>query len=353
MKTAVNQDEVRRSNDVQVLESLMHGPLTRRELQSITSLSWGGITNTINRLMEAGYIVEHRSINRRCGRTPALAALTEEDNYVLGVDVNHTGLTGCVTALTGKIISSHTMHADFSSPDALMNCIESFIFSILRPLNGRHIMALGISMQGEVDIHTGISLRLPQCTGWENMPIRDHLSRKLGMNVYIAHDPDCMLHAYMADTGTRSAVLMRLDNSVGMAASVEGVLIQGPGLMEAAHMILDPAGPECICGMRGCLNAYVSAAGDTGNYTALAKPLAMTAHNLIQLFRPEKLVFAGELMEQADLFMPLFQREFAGISCHFNRIDIQTVSDAQLAMRGAALIAAEQAVKALDIREKT
>jgi len=137
MKTAVNQDEVRRLNDIRVLEALMRGPLTRRELQSMTALSWGGITNTVNRLIEAGYIVEKRSQNRGCGRTPAAASLTEEDNFILGIDVNHTGLTGCVTALTGSIISEHAARADFSSPAALMACIEAFIDGILQPLQTR------------------------------------------------------------------------------------------------------------------------------------------------------------------------------------------------------------------------
>lgn len=353
MKTAVNQDEVRRLNDIKVLEALMHGPLTRRELQSMTALSWGGITNTVNRLIEAGYIIEKRSKSHGCGRTPAAAALTEADNFVLGVDVNHTGLTGCVAALTGSIISEHAAPADFSSPAALMACIENFIDGMLLPLQNRHIMALGLSMQGEVDILSGISLRLPQCPGWENVPIRGALSRRFGMDVYIAHDPDCMLHAYMADTGVRNAVLMRLDSSAGLAAAVGGMLIQGAGLMEAAHMIIDPDGPRCICGMRGCLNAYVAAAGESENFSNLAKPMAVTAHNLIQLFRPEMLVFGGELMAHEAMFMPRFHKKFSEISCHSGNIRIQTVSDARLAMRGAALIAAERAVKALDIRENT
>lgn len=348
--TAINQDEVRRINDSRVIGALTSGPMTRRELQKATSLSWGGITNTVNRLMEAGYITEQRCSSRSCGRTPALAALCEDDHLVIGVDVNHTGLTACVAPLTGRIISKHAAKADFSSPSALMESIISFIDAILAPLAGKHILALGVSMQGEVDSVAGISVQLPPCALWHDVPICNILSRRFGLDVYIAHDPDCMLHAYMAASGERDAVLMRLDTSVGLAAASGGVIIQGAGLMEAAHMITDPSGPVCSCGMRGCLNAYVAACRDPAGFEGLIDPLAITAHNLIQLFRPKTLVFAGELMERADMFMDDFRIRFAEISCHADKIRIQTISHAQLAMHGAALIASESAVKALDIR---
>lgn len=352
MKTVNNQDEVRRANDSRIIEALMNGPMTRRELQKAASLSWGGITNTVNRLIDAGYITEQRCQGSRCGRTPAMAALREDDNLIVGIDVNHTGLTGCVTALTGKILSEYSAEADFSSPAALIDSIESFVEATLSGLSGKHVLTLGVSMQGEVDVNSGISLRLPQCAGWQDVALRDILAKRFGLNVYIAHDPDCMLHAYLSSSGMQDAILMRLDSSVGLAVSVGGRLIQGAGLMEAAHMIIDPHGPECRCGMRGCLNAYVAACNKPEGYAALAGPLAVAIHNIVQLFRPKTVVFAGELMEHADMFMDKFRNIFAEISCHSGKVDIQTISHAQLAMRGAALIASECAVRALDIREE-
>lgn len=351
MKTAINQDEVRRANDARVMQELMKGPLTRRELQAATGLSWGGITNTVNRLTQAGFISEKRSGSRGCGRKPALAAICEDNNYIIGIDVNHTGLTGCVTALNGSIISEYSAEADFSSPAALTACIEAFIHGIIDGHSNRRILALGVSMQGEVDTVNGISLRLPQCAGWENVPIRDILADKFGTPVFVAHDPDCMLHAYMAGKDVKNAVLMRLDRSIGLAVSLNGDILRGPGILEAAHMVIDPNGPLCSCGRHGCLNAYVAGCADTGSFDILAGPLALTTHNLVQLFRPEVIVLAGALMERGGIFMDSFMENFRKISCHADRVRIETVCDARSAMRGAALTAAEGAVNALDIRE--
>ena len=83
-------------------------------------------------------------------------------------------------------------------------------------------------------------------------------------------------------------------------------------------------------------------------FAALAEPLAVTIHNLIQIFRPEKVVLAGDLMISRDKFVPGLERAFARISPHpFAAVEI--ISDARGAMRGAALIAAENAIENIDI----
>ena len=144
---------------------------------------------------------------------------------------------------------------------------------------------------------------------------------------------------------------MRLDRSIGLAVSLNGDILRGPGILEAAHMVIDPNGPLCSCGRHGCLNAYVAGCADTGSFDILAGPLALTTHNLVQLFRPEVIVLAGALMERGGIFMDSFMENFRKISCHADRVRIETVCDARSAMRGAALTAAEGAVNALDIRE--
>ncbi len=84
------------------------------------------MTNTVNRLMQAGYIMERKSDAHGCGRTPGILELNAADNYVLGVDVNDAGLTACVMNLRGEALSEHAASADFPSPKALMQSILAF-----------------------------------------------------------------------------------------------------------------------------------------------------------------------------------------------------------------------------------
>lgn len=302
--------------------------------------------------MQAGYIIERKSDARGCGRTPGVLEINAADNYVLGMDVNDTGLTACVMDLRGETLSRHSAPADFSSPKALMQSIFAFSDSALAAHTGKRILAIGVSMQGELDPARGVSLRLPQCPGWKNVPIRAALSAYFGTDVYVAHDPDCMLYNYIETRGGKNVALIRLDKSAGLAAAINGRIVQGSGTMEIAHMIVDPLGPACSCGARGCLDAYLTAcARGEAPVSALVTPLATSAHNVIRLFNPETLVLSGELMEKSSLFYG----EFINTLRNFFGTGIETklaaICDASAAMRGAALIAIEGTIAALDIRE--
>jgi len=350
MKNRLNQDSLRRMNDSRVVRLLRNGPMTRRRLQELTGLSWGGVTNTVNRLTRAGFIAPCRAESGPAGgRTPSASALIEYDNLILGTDVNLTGLTGCVMSLTGRVLCEGAAPAELSSPEALTGGLARFMKELMARCPGAGFLAAGISMQGEVDPERGISVSFGGVPGWENVPLRDIIADALGLPVHIAHDPDCMLHACLAEAPAKDALLMRLDTNVGMAVSINGRMITGCGLMEAGHMVVDPAGPVCSCGRRGCLAAYAARCMQ-GEYSAIEAPLALAVQGLIQLFRPSRVILAGDMMAHAPRFMAGFMEKYSALGCS---AEIVMLSDALSAMRGAALIAADAATDDLDINEET
>lgn len=356
MKQIKGQDDLSRANSSLALDLIrISGGLTRRQLEAATGLSWGGVTNTVNRLMSAGYIIERKDTESTgSGRTPCVLEINGDDNLVLGVDVNDTGLTACIMGMNSKVHCEYSGKTDFSSPDALIRCLTAFVEEVLSMHSDRRFLAVGISMQGEVDGVRGVSVRLPQCPGWENVPLKEILEEKFDRSVVIGHDPDCMLLSEMEEADEENVVLMRLDKSVGLAAALRGDILYGSGLWEAAHMIIDPNGPKCCCGARGCLDAYVSAchAGEAADETALhalERPLAVAMHNLICLFRPETFILCGDLMKCRDVFYDGVLNELAGIGDEKRIPDIRPVADAKAAMRGAALLGIKYAVGHIEL----
>lgn len=351
MKQFVGQNTMRRVNCANMLELIRScGPLTRRQIEAATGLSWGGVTNVVNRLIGAGYIIERKSDSSGAsGRTPSVLELNGEDHFALGVDVNDTGLSACVVNLKGDVLTECAAPADFSAPDAVLMCLQNFIRQTLEKYSDRHILSIGISMQGEVDGRNGLSVRLPQCPGWQNVPLKALIEETFGLETIIAHDPDCMLNSYLSRSEDENVVLLRLDRSVGMAAALRGKILYGSGLWEAAHMIVDPAGPLCRCGSRGCLETYVRACGvgktvSLAAMKTLAGPLSSAVLTLIRLFRPQTMVLCGELMKYQEHFW----KPFAD-AVEKTGVDICTVADARSAMEGAALLAVKQAIRQIEI----
>lgn len=326
------------------------GQLTRRQLQEATGLSWGGVTNMVNRLISAGYVVERKSICAAAsGRTPCILEINGDNHFTLGVDVNDTGLSACVLNLKGEVQAEFSASADYASPNALLGCITVFIAKALESYANKRIHAIGISMQGEVDGRNGISVRLPQCPGWENIPLKKLIEDRFGLETVIAHDPDCMLTSYLNRSEEKNVVLLRLDRSVGMAAALHGEILSGSGLWEAAHLTVDPNGPVCRCGNRGCMEGYVKACGvgkqiSQNALNNLAIPLATAVSNIICLFRPETLILCGDLMKYQNCFWERFAAE-----TNHHHVKIRAVADARAAMEGAALLAVKQAIHQIEL----
>lgn len=351
MKQFMGQNAMSRVNCANMLELIREfGQLTRRQLEAATGLSWGGVTNMVNRLISAGYVVERKSTaGTAAGRTPGILEINGDDHFTLGVDVNDTGLSACVLNLKGEVLAEFSEAADFSCPNALLDCIIRFIAKVLEAYASKRILSIGVSMQGEVDGRNGISEHLPQCPGWEHIPLKTLIEERFGLETVLAHDPDCMLTAYLSRSEEENVVLLRLDRSVGMAAALHGEILSGSGLWEAAHMIVDPDGPQCRCGSRGCLEAYVRACG-VGRAVSqealhdLARPLGTAVSNLIRLFRPETLILCGDLMKFQDSFWPQFMLETS-----HHGVEIRAVADARSAMEGAAALAAKQAIRQVEL----
>lgn len=354
MPRFISPEEMTQGNCASALAIVRRmGRVTRRQLQEVTSLSWGGVTNTVNRLTAAGYIAEHKEKSAAQGRTPGVIEINGENNFVLGADVNETGLSACVMNLKNEILAEYAADADLSSPEALIDGLGAFIARALGDFADKNVIALGVSMQGEVDDERGISLRLPQCPGWRDVPLADILKNRFAMDVSLAHDPDCMLMTHIEDGGENNTLLLRLDKSVGMAVAIKGRMVTGSGLWEVAHSVAVPGGRRCACGKRGCLDAYVAACGikrglDEAALNHLAQPLAMTVHNLICLFHPDRVILCGELLRYADIYMEDFRRALADLGGD-DGARICVHADARTAMRGAALLAARQKIRHIDI----
>ncbi|MEA4888968.1 MAG: ROK family transcriptional regulator [Clostridiaceae bacterium] len=349
-KTFIGQNEMCRDNCITVLEMVQRfGRLTRRQLEAELGMSWGGVTNVVNRLLSAGYLCERKEEkNGSTGRTPGVLEINGQDNFILGADVNDTGLSACMMNLKGEIISEHHAKADFTGKDALLNSLLHFIQGVLNQYDRQHILSVGISMQGEVDEEGGVSLRLTQCPGWEKQQLREYLHQHLGKEVLLAHDPDCMLLNYMESRDSENVILIRLDKSVGMAVALRGEILHGNGLWEIKQTQL--AGD----GRARCLDDYVSACGVSGKLSEqalheLAQPLAIAVGNACWLLRPDTLILCGDLMRHKNVFMDDFRAHLSKLWPNTDAMAILAETDAAAARKGAATLAMRHAVRQIEI----
>lgn len=331
-----------------------YGGLSRRQIADITGLSWGGMTKIVNKLFEHGYLVEEKGeASAGNGRIPGVISMNAKRHFVLGLDMNKTGLSAWVTDLSGNIKKEYFSQNHFGDREGCLENVFHFLDRIIEDFGKDGIEAIGVAMQGEVDEENGISIRFPGCGDWRNVPVADWIRERFGVEAYLAHDPDCMLFSELRHADGGNQILLRIDRSVGMAVSLQGNILHGRGLLEIAHSIVVPGGKPCACGLSGCLEAYVAPCireegPDTEAMKEMVLPLALTVYNMAGLFHADRVVLTGDLVKYQEVFKEQLLSELKKLMAD-QEVELTFISDTGLAVRGAALFAAERVIDSIKV----
>lgn len=360
MKHFINNGDMKAANTRDVFRLIQHhGSLTRKQIEKHSNLSWGAVSNITSRLLEMGYILEEKTENPGSGRIPTQLMVNGAEHFVLGVDINLIGIHAAMLNLRGDVLSEKLYTADFRNRDTLWEQLCTILDEWTKAWRGHHITGIGIGIQGKVDNRRGVSVDIPQCEGWHDVPLRQMIEEKYDIPVFIEHDPLCILHTVAEPDAYPNAALLRLDSGIGMAIMTEGCMYDVPGTCEIAHTIAVPDGIPCSCGKRGCLESYVSERGiaaqagkdyrtvvkeaRSGNKNALvyfsqmSTCLVSAVCNIVSLFDPQILYLCGEMTEDAELFLPAL---LTGLQKEGVSLKVKVLNEIHAAY-GAALLATQ------------
>ena len=372
MKKFINQKDMKQSNTVDIFGLIRKsGRITRRQIADKTEMSWGAVSTITSRLIDEGYISEVKSDESALGRTPHYLEVNGEKHVSLGVDVNCSGLRAVIMNLRNEITDTFTAQADMTDRETLLSGIYNIVENAMAAVGERHLICIGIAMQGITDAENGISLSLPDCNGWIDLPLAYILEKKYSLPVHIEHDPNCILYAVEEET-RRDTALVRIDKGIGMAVMIGGRMIDKPGIFELGHTVVEPEGEPCRCGKRGCLEIYVTMVGlekrsglsfaelarqaregdpDKKRYfDELADHLALTLANFAGLMCLDSIVLCGDMLRYSDLFETLFYEKMGKYDIN-KRVTVE-LCDVESAAKGAAMLATKDALRRINIEKQ-
>ncbi|GHU99898.1 xylose repressor [Clostridia bacterium] len=254
--------DLRRHNMARLLSAVLDGADSKRGLQERTGLSWGTVSALANELLRKGYIVETGKEGFSAGRKTAVLDVNAGDHYVVGLDINASGLKAVVCDLKARVAERFRESVANPERNGVIGQLKALIASVLDRYRGKKFLALGVAVQGKVDTEAGVSLFLPYFAGWTNIDLRGILEREFDIPAYIYHDPDCVMASLSEPRADDlNYVLLRVEKGIGMSVATGGRILTGSrGInAEIGHTAVDPEGIQCYCGNRGCLEAYVNA----------------------------------------------------------------------------------------------
>ncbi len=178
----------------------------------------------------------------------------------VGVDL---GGTKCLAVAVegGRVIGERRVHTP-AGGTAVLDALAAVASDVA---GGAEIAGVGVGVPGLVD--RGGALRFaPNLPGVVDLPIKAELEARLGLPVRVDNDATCATWGERqagAAQGYDDVVLVALGTGIGGGIVAGGHLLRGANGFagEVGHMVLDPAGPPCPCGQRGCWERYASGGG--------------------------------------------------------------------------------------------
>jgi glucokinase len=128
------------------------------------------------------------------------------------------------------------------------------------------VLAIGVSSAGPIDPSTGVYYNPPNLQAWNGRSMKPALERRFGVPVVIGHDARVAALAEMrwgAARGLKNVIYVTVSTGIGGGLIVDGRPVHGvQGLAgEVGHIVVDPDGPACNGGCRGCVEVIASGRG--------------------------------------------------------------------------------------------
>lgn len=185
-------------------------------------------------------------------------------DLMIGVDVGGTKIAAGLLNKKAQFMRREISHSHVDRPpdqvvDEIVRLSELLILAAKENLSG--IKGVGIGIAGHVNSKNGIVLTNSNLPNWDHYPIRDAVSARLGVPVVIDNDANCAAwgeFCYGAGRGSRDMCYVTFSTGCGMGIVINGQLYRGATgtAGEIGHTVVNPDGPLCTCGKRGCLMSY-------------------------------------------------------------------------------------------------
>ncbi len=261
--------------------------------------------------------------------------------YTIGLDVGGTTVKAGLADDAGHLLRIASQPTPGEDLQDLLDTLQHLVSHLAQDDS---VGAVGVGLPGLASSETGTIHTSPNIPCLEGSQIAPRLGSQTGLPVIVANDADMSAWGeFSAGAGvhTQHMVGLTLGTGVGSGLILNGQIYNGARgyAAEAGHIVVEPEGPPCSCGSRGCLEALASAKGivslariqlSAEEAAPIPEPwsseslcqaaldghkgaravfqqagtyLGIACATLINLLNPEVIVIAGGVMTAGDLIL--------------------------------------------------
>jgi glucokinase len=283
------------------------------------------------------------------------------NNFVVGVDIGGTkvaaGLVDSLGQIRAQTRTPMNAHDAALGLAAVSAAIRDLLSQAAAP---QEISAIGICAPGPLNPITGVVINPPNLPAWHNFPLAGELRRIYSAPVKIDNDANAAALAeakWGAGRGYRNIFYATIGTGIGAGIIFDGKIYHGRtgSAAEGGHIGIDPNGPLCPCGKRGCIEVLAagpaiakrarkkladhpksllldmaagdpqkvtsemvgkaSAAGDPIAKSVLAETLDLLAYwlsNVVDLLEPDVIIIGGGVSSMLAPFLDQIRDRWVG-----------------------------------------
>lgn len=236
--------------------------ISQQDISYALRLSRPTVTTNLNEMEETGLIYKNGQIDTdQIGRKAAAYSIVPDYRIGIGVEISRRVIKIMAINLYGIKIHRIVVEHRYSNTDDycqyVSSCIQEFID--LLHFKKEQILGIGFAMQGLVspDGKKVIFGKILDCTGLEI----ESFSKYLDYPCSFIHDAEsAAICEYWFSPELDNAFFLMLSYHVGAAVILDGKIRSGKHGHNATieHIKMEPDGPQCYCGQRGCAETFCS-----------------------------------------------------------------------------------------------
>jgi len=335
------------------------GRVSRQQISERFGIALPTVSALVRDLQARGLVRPEGHRRSTGGRPPEVLGIEGDYGVAIGAEIRHGRVAAALVNARGEILSEEVGgEAVGLDAHAALAAFDRCLKTLFGALAGRRLLGVGVGVSGTVENGNLVSRHFPGSTCWNHVPLADDLEKAFGVRPVLVNDVSAAaLGEARSGAWGPDPTLVYFHVGDGIAAGIiiEGRVHRGAtgNAGEVGHVIVEPDGPLCYCGNRGCLESVASrnaivrqcrealeqgvisrvaervgndlsaltlrdilaAARDgdrlAGNLLEKAGAhVGRIAANLVNLLNPSSLVLSGIVEEQDSPYMEALRRTF-------------------------------------------
>lgn len=260
-----NTAELRKQNRNRVFRYIYasDSPVTKQDVAQNLNLSLPTVGQNLKELQEAGLLETQGTFDSTGGRKPRAIGVASGVKVSVGIMLSMYHIHLVCIDLRAKVVAQKALERDFEDTEEyfldIAKALESFIDE--NQIHRNALLGVGIAVPGIPDTEKGI-ITLSRTLSSRDISI-EKLTQHIPYECFVENDANAGgVAEWWNHQEHENMVYLSVQRGVGGAVLLDGVRYMGHHHRsgEFGHMCIVPGGQRCLCGRRGCLEAYCSTA---------------------------------------------------------------------------------------------